>query len=431
MLAAHMDIEDATHRDRVQRFWRSPTIAAQAGPEGRRHVPRRRRRPHQGAVDHGDQSRRLHARCRQRRGRDPRLPVRRRLGRDRRNRHGAPGARAPAGGGMGREERHRHQFRAAHLAPAQLPAARPATRVPTGGSSARSPAAWASTARSPMPSRRRSSPSTPRCRRSRTAARAISTSARWPPSTTRQYEDLDPFQWPRAAGCAAPARMFADGRFFTPDGKARFVDVKAGASADSAGLPADAQHRPRARPLAHHDAHRQKPAPVAALRRAVRRDPPAGRCALSHRRCRPRARLDRARRHPRARAADAAPAARLDLRAHALERPVRLPRARRRAGRGDHRPDFRTAGLEEHPGARRALRRRHLRLRGAAPQAGEYPGRVLGDRQMRRRLARRVGVGRRCRRLDRLRRRSWSAASRSSSPITMPRRGGALCLLRG
>ena len=31
MLAAHMDIEDAAHRERVQRFWNSPTIAAKPG----------------------------------------------------------------------------------------------------------------------------------------------------------------------------------------------------------------------------------------------------------------------------------------------------------------------------------------------------------------------------------------------------------------
>jgi assimilatory nitrate reductase catalytic subunit len=31
MLAAHMDIEDADHRNRVQRFWRAPTIAAKPG----------------------------------------------------------------------------------------------------------------------------------------------------------------------------------------------------------------------------------------------------------------------------------------------------------------------------------------------------------------------------------------------------------------
>jgi assimilatory nitrate reductase catalytic subunit len=45
------------------------------------------------------------------------------------------------------------------------------------------------------------------------------------------YDDLAPFQWPRAAPGASRQRMFADGRFFTPDGKARFVDVRAPGSA--------------------------------------------------------------------------------------------------------------------------------------------------------------------------------------------------------
>ncbi len=31
MLAAHMDIENAEHRDRVQRFWSSPRIASKPG----------------------------------------------------------------------------------------------------------------------------------------------------------------------------------------------------------------------------------------------------------------------------------------------------------------------------------------------------------------------------------------------------------------
>ena len=37
-LAAHLDIENAAHRRLVQEFWRSPTIAAQAGPQGCRPV---------------------------------------------------------------------------------------------------------------------------------------------------------------------------------------------------------------------------------------------------------------------------------------------------------------------------------------------------------------------------------------------------------
>jgi assimilatory nitrate reductase catalytic subunit len=39
-----------------------------------------------------------------------------------------------------------------------------------------------------------------------------------------EYDALQPFQWPRPAGSAKPvARLFADGRFFTASGKARFV----------------------------------------------------------------------------------------------------------------------------------------------------------------------------------------------------------------
>jgi len=44
------------------------------------------------------------------------------------------------------------------------------------------------------------------------------------------YEDLEPFQWPRTTAAGSRKRMFGDGRFFTPDGKARFVDVRAPAA---------------------------------------------------------------------------------------------------------------------------------------------------------------------------------------------------------
>ncbi len=37
------------------------------------------------------------------------------------------------------------------------------------------------------------------------------------------YDTLTPVQWPLPAGGSKPQRLFADGRFFTPDGKARFV----------------------------------------------------------------------------------------------------------------------------------------------------------------------------------------------------------------
>lgn len=42
------------------------------------------------------------------------------------------------------------------------------------------------------------------------------------------YEELAPFQWPLTAGAVPSQRMFANGKFFTPDGKARFVAVEAG-----------------------------------------------------------------------------------------------------------------------------------------------------------------------------------------------------------
>jgi assimilatory nitrate reductase catalytic subunit len=53
-----------------------------------------------------------------------------------------------------------------------------------------------------------------------------------------EYEDLEPVQWPRAWSLSAPARMFADGGFFTPDRKARFVEVSAAMAGQTApGFP--------------------------------------------------------------------------------------------------------------------------------------------------------------------------------------------------
>ncbi len=42
-----------------------------------------------------------------------------------------------------------------------------------------------------------------------------------------QYDDLTPFQWPQAKDSGADsARMFSDGKFFTPNRKARFIPIK-------------------------------------------------------------------------------------------------------------------------------------------------------------------------------------------------------------
>jgi assimilatory nitrate reductase catalytic subunit len=47
------------------------------------------------------------------------------------------------------------------------------------------------------------------------------------------YDSLRPFQWPRAAEVAAPSRLFADGRFFTPSRKAQLVATPPRAPAHS------------------------------------------------------------------------------------------------------------------------------------------------------------------------------------------------------
>ncbi len=39
------------------------------------------------------------------------------------------------------------------------------------------------------------------------------------------FDRLEPFQWPRRAGSISPPRMFGDGRFFTSDKRARFLPI--------------------------------------------------------------------------------------------------------------------------------------------------------------------------------------------------------------
>ena len=137
----------------------------------------------------------------------------------------AGAACAAAGRRLGREGRHRHQLRAAHLAPARVPAAAGRGAAGLVDRRARWRGAWASARPSPIARPPTSSASMPRCRRSRTTARAISTSARW-----RRCRD-ERLRRARAAcngRCARrrgsrAARFFADGGFFTPDRKARFI----------------------------------------------------------------------------------------------------------------------------------------------------------------------------------------------------------------
>lgn len=52
------------------------------------------------------------------------------------------------------------------------------------------------------------------------------------------YDDLEPFQWPLRPDLEGTARMFADGRYFTPDRKARLVPITLAAEKQaSSGFP--------------------------------------------------------------------------------------------------------------------------------------------------------------------------------------------------
>ena len=133
-LAAHMGFS-AAEIDRVRRFWNAPRMATREGLKAVDMFEAIERGSDQGALGDGDKSggvaaarRRISRRAQQARSvRRVRDDAAQRHGRSRR-------ACAPACGRLGRERRHRHQFGAACVAPASIPAAHPARRSPTGGS---------------------------------------------------------------------------------------------------------------------------------------------------------------------------------------------------------------------------------------------------------------------------------------------------------
>ena len=88
--------------------------------------------------------------------------------------------------GVGRERRHGHELRAAHLAPAPLPAPAGRSEARLVDRHARWRGAWDLPMRSPTRAPPIFSASTPRCRLSRMTARAISISARSPTSATQR-----------------------------------------------------------------------------------------------------------------------------------------------------------------------------------------------------------------------------------------------------
>ena len=188
-------------------------------------------------------------------------------------------ARAASRRGLGREGRHRHQLRAAHLAPARLPAA--AGRRPAGlvDRLRGRRGIWATAARSPIAAPPTCSASTRRCRRSRTAARARSISAGSRRSRTRTMTRSSPCNGRCARSRPTPTRLFADGHFSTPDRKARFIAPEPPAlrEATSAEYPLRLNTGRAARPMAQHDAQRPEPEARRAQARAVPRNPPARR----------------------------------------------------------------------------------------------------------------------------------------------------------
>ena len=83
--------------------------------------------------------------------------------------------------------------------------------------------------RAPSLTRRRAefSPSTPRCPASRTTATRDFDIGAFAEIDDAGSIALEPFQWPRRElQMRRRTRFFGDGRFFTPDRKARFVRVR-------------------------------------------------------------------------------------------------------------------------------------------------------------------------------------------------------------
>ncbi len=144
------------------------------------------------------------------------------------------------------------------------------------------------------------------------------------------YDALDPVRWPCPAGGAAEGgRLFGQGGFPTPDGRARIVPTPYRGRPDARRTAVPAQYRPRARPVAHDDAD----GPGSGADGAH-----AGAGALDQSgRCRPaRPRLGRAGAGRDGgggagapRRADPRAAARRGVRADALDGPVRAVRPRR------------------------------------------------------------------------------------------------------
>ncbi|KAH2844078.1 hypothetical protein KXW36_009739, partial [Aspergillus fumigatus] len=149
---------------------------------------------------------------------------------------------------------------------------------------------------------------------------------------------------------------------------------------DQPRLPAGAQHRPRPRPLAHHDAHGEVAAAQSACVRTLRRIPSRGRTARGPRERRAGAPAVGPWRDGGPCGDNSRAAAWLRVRADALERRVCRRGAHQRAGQSRGRPDLRPAGAEAHAGAGRALFAEMARLHPEPPRDRAACRRLLGAR---------------------------------------------------
>ena len=224
MLAAHMGFAP-DEVDRVRRFWNAPHMAEREGLKAVADVRGRRARRDQGALGDGHQSRGVAAACRRHaRGAEEARTVRR-VREHAPQRHGiGRAARAASRRRLGREGRHRHQFRALHLAAARLPAvagrgqARLVDRV-RGRAASRIRASS-----SPIAAPQTSFASMPRLSGFENGGARAFDLGGLAAISDEDYDALEPVQWPvRANDDSRSARLFADGRFSTPDRKARFI----------------------------------------------------------------------------------------------------------------------------------------------------------------------------------------------------------------
>ena len=196
-------------------------------------------------------------------------------------------------------------------------------------------------------------------RLSRTTARATSNLGARARSTIDAYDALAPVQWPVTRNIR-PARRGCSRRpllHARPQGALRPVAPRRAAECDQPRLSAGAQHRPRPRPVAHHDAHREdrraccahrsSPTPNSIPRMRARQGLQDG--ALARLRA-VLGRDDRARRSVSAEQRRGC----VFVPMHWNERVCRRW-ARQRAGQSRDRSDLRTARIQAHAGQGRAL----------------------------------------------------------------------------